>query len=208
MAFETVNWELRNSSEYLDLYELYGSENSKYFSMKINHGGSFLYYPERGYHGGIVDHVDFINITNFSLEVFQKIITSFGYDINKTFFYSLVSYAPLDVGLNNLENSKDIFEFLKKVKTDGFLCVQEIYLEHHHKTVSTFFPHILNLATNSYLCTQLYTLVASNPNVNVWEARINFFDRFNFWIDVHELREALEYIKFQVNLLRGNKVEM
>lgn len=157
-----------------------GSKNLKYFSMKINQGGSFLFYPERGYHEGIVDHVDFIKITNFSLEVFQKTITSFGYDINKTFCYSLVSYAPFDVGLNNLENGKDIFEFLKKVKNDGFLCVQEIYLEHHLKTISTFFPHTLNLATNSYLCTLLYTLIASNPNVNVCEARINLFDRFNF----------------------------
>nr|KAJ0219942.1 hypothetical protein LSAT_V11C200056180 [Lactuca sativa] len=121
--------------------------------MKINQGGSFLFYPERGYHEGIVDHV------------FQKTITSFGYDINKTFCYSLVSYAPFDVGLNNLEN----------VKTNGFLCVQEIYPEHHRKI----------------------------------EARINLFDIFNFWIDVHKLHEALDYTKFQVNLLRGNnKVEM
>lgn len=89
------------------------------------------------------------------MEVFVKLISSFGYDFNKNFCYSVVSYAPLDVGLIKLQDAMDIYEFLKKVKDDGFLCVQEIYLEHYQKTVSAIFPYTLNQATNSYLCTLL-----------------------------------------------------
>ncbi|CAH1438046.1 unnamed protein product [Lactuca virosa] len=120
MASETLNWEVRNSSAYLDLYDIYGWENKKYFSIMLNHGGSFLYYPNRHYFGGIIDYIDFIDVETFSAEVFHNILSSFGYDDDRTFAYSLVSFAPLDVGLNKLESWKDFLNFVKKVKTDGF----------------------------------------------------------------------------------------
>ncbi|CAI9277613.1 unnamed protein product [Lactuca saligna] len=68
MASESSIWEVRNSSAYLDLYNLYGWENKKYFSIMLNHGGSFLYYPNRDYIGGIIDYIDFIDVETFSTE--------------------------------------------------------------------------------------------------------------------------------------------
>lgn len=138
-----------------------------------------------------------------SLLRFFRIITSFSYDFKKTFCYSMVSYVTLDVGLIKLQNDIDVSEFLEKVKNNGPFCVQEIYVEHYVKTVSIFFLYTLNMATNSYLCTLLYKLVVSNPNVNVWEVRLNMFDRFKLWIDVHKIQEALEYTKNQVKLFRN-----
>lgn len=82
-----------------------------------------------------------------------------------------------------------------------FFCVQQVYLEHNQTTVTNFFPKTLNFATNSYMCTKLYSMVASNPKITVWEARIMLFDEFNFWINVDKLIEALDYTKYQVNLL-------
>ncbi|CAI9277459.1 unnamed protein product [Lactuca saligna] len=114
MASESSIWEIRNSSAYLDLYDLYGWENKKYFSIMLNHGGSFLYYPNRDYFGGIIDYIDFIDVETFSTEVFHTILSSFGYDVDRTFAYSLVSFAPLDVGLNKLESWNDFLNFVKK----------------------------------------------------------------------------------------------
>lgn len=89
----------------------------------LNHGGSFLYYPNRDYFGGIIDYIDFIDVETFSTEVFHTILSSFGYDVDRTFAYSLVSFAPLDVGLNKLESWNDFLNFVKKVKIDGFFFV-------------------------------------------------------------------------------------
>ncbi|CAI9266146.1 unnamed protein product [Lactuca saligna] len=118
-------------------------------------------------------------------------ISSLGYEFHNTFCDSLVNYAPLDYGLNKLQYVLDISDFVEKVKNDGLFFVQEIYIEHFVKTVSIYFPNALNIATNSYLCTLLYKLVVSNPNMNVWEARINMFDNFKIWIDVYKLHEKL-----------------
>nr|KAJ0205539.1 hypothetical protein LSAT_V11C500283960 [Lactuca sativa] len=173
MASKSSLWVVRNSSDYLDLYDIYGWENKKYFTMTLNHGGSFHYYPNRDYIGGNIDYIDFIEVETFSAEVFHTILSSFGYDVATTYAYSLVSFAPLDV----------------------------VYLEHNQTTVTNFFPKTLNFATNSYMCTKLYSMVASNPKITVWEARIMLFDEFNFWINVDKLIEALDYTKYQVNLL-------
>lgn len=170
--------------------------------MMLNHGGSFHYYPNRDYIGGNIDYIDFIEVETFSAEVFHTILSSFGYDVATTYAYSLVSFAPLDVGLNKLAYWNDFLNFVKKVKIDGFFfCVQQVYLEHNQTTVTNFFPKTLNFATNSYMCTKLYSMVASNPKITVWEARIMLFDEFNFWINVDKLIEALDYTKYQVNLL-------
>ncbi|CAH1451186.1 unnamed protein product [Lactuca virosa] len=203
MAFDGVNWIVRDSSQYILPDELYGTENTCYFSMKIYHGGHFFYNPNRSYDGGIIEYVDFCNINNYSIQTFQKIISTLGYEFHNTFCYSLVTYAPLDVGLNKLQYVLDISDFVEKVKNDGLFCVQEIYVEHFVKTVSIYFPHTLNMASNSCMCTLLYKLVVSNPNVNVWEARINMFDNFKIWIDVHKIHEALEYTKHQVKLFKN-----
>ncbi|CAI9272674.1 unnamed protein product [Lactuca saligna] len=127
----------------------------------------------------------------------------YGYEFHNTFCYSLVTYALLDVGLNKLQYVLDISDFVEKVKKDGLFCVQEIYVEPFVKTVSIHFPHTLNMATNNYLCTLLYNLVVSNPNMNVWEARIKIFGSFKIWIDVHKIHEALEYTKHQVKLFKN-----
>nr|KAJ0210668.1 hypothetical protein LSAT_V11C400200670 [Lactuca sativa] len=195
MASESSLWVVRKSSDYLDLYDTYGWENKKYFTMMLHHGGTFEYYPNREYDGGKVDYVDFIEVETFSPEVFHSILSSFGYDVATTYAYSLVSFAPLDVGLNKLAYWTDFINFVKKVKT-------EVYLEHNQTTVTNLFPKTLNFASNSYLSTKLYSIVASNPKITVWEARIMLFDKFNFWINVDKLIEALDYTKYQVNLMR------
>ncbi|CAI9266193.1 unnamed protein product [Lactuca saligna] len=166
MASESSLWVVRNTSDYLDLYDTYGWDNKNYFTMMLHHGGNFEYYPNRDYDGGKIDYIDFIEVETFSPKVFQSILTSFGYDVETTYAYSLVSFAPLDVGLNKLAYWNDFINFVK-----------------------------------NYLCTKLYSSVASNPKITVWEARIMLFDKFNFWINVDKLIEALDYTKYQVNLL-------
>ncbi|CAI9290812.1 unnamed protein product [Lactuca saligna] len=123
MASKSSIWVVRNSSDYLDLYDTYGWENKKYFTMMLHHGGSFKYYPNRDYDGDKIDYVDFIEVETFSPKVFQSILTSFGYDVETTYAYSLVSFAPLDIGLNKLAYWNDFINFVKKVKTEGFFFV-------------------------------------------------------------------------------------
>ncbi|PWA71856.1 transposase, MuDR [Artemisia annua] len=128
------NWKLRQKSGTFNPYVKYKNEPNL-FSLKINHGGHFTYYPgpkrtrapRRVYKGGDADWFDDVDADGFSVIEVSGMLKELGYLNPKMKVYFKRPTHDLDKGLEPLFKDVDVLDMMTYVHK---FKLMEVFVEH------------------------------------------------------------------------------
>ncbi|MFS7992936.1 hypothetical protein Hanom_Chr12g01088161 [Helianthus anomalus] len=86
---EETYWRIRGEDDQCDpedLYRKFSADPSKFYSLKVFHGGEFSEYPEREYINGKINYVDNVNTKELHFDVLDQITKEIGYSNDDVFF--------------------------------------------------------------------------------------------------------------------------
>ncbi|CAI9268154.1 unnamed protein product [Lactuca saligna] len=77
-------WEIRPRNQCFDAIRIYEGYPTM-FTIELHHGGRFTKFPGISYIEGKLDHIDLVDMDEFSVHELDEVMLKLGYDVPQSF---------------------------------------------------------------------------------------------------------------------------
>ncbi|CAI9281572.1 unnamed protein product [Lactuca saligna] len=79
-------WEIRPKNQCIDAIRIYEGYPTM-FTIELHHGGRFTKFPGISYIEGKLDHIDLVDMDEFSVHDLDEVMLKLGYDVPLVIYY-------------------------------------------------------------------------------------------------------------------------
>ncbi|CAI9285562.1 unnamed protein product [Lactuca saligna] len=129
-------WEIRPINQCFDAIRIYEGYPTM-FTIELHHGGRFTKFPGISYIEGKLDHIDLVDMDEFSVHELDEVMLKLGYDVPPVIYYHYqLSNGDLEFGLRALGNDIDVLSLAQYIEHHKII---KVYTEHNETKLLTYF---------------------------------------------------------------------
>lgn len=107
------------------------------FTIELHHGGRFTKFPGISYIEGKLDHIDLVDMDEFSVHELDEVMLKLGYDVPPVIYYHYqLPNGDLEFGLRALGNDIDVLSLAQYIEHHKII---KVYTEHNETKLLTYF---------------------------------------------------------------------
>ncbi|CAI9259871.1 unnamed protein product [Lactuca saligna] len=107
------------------------------FTIELHHGGRFTKFPGISYNEGKLDHIDLVDMDEFSVHELDEVMLKLGYDVPPVIYYHYqLPNGDLEFGLRALGNDIDVLSLAQYIEHHKII---KVYTEHNETKLLTYF---------------------------------------------------------------------
>nr|KAJ0211898.1 hypothetical protein LSAT_V11C400179570 [Lactuca sativa] len=107
------------------------------FTIELQHGGRFTKFPGISYIEGKLDHVDLVDMDEFSVHELDEVMLKLGYEVPRVIYYHYqLPNRDLEFGLRALGNDVDVLSLAQYIEHHKII---KVYTEHNETKLLTYF---------------------------------------------------------------------
>ena len=179
---------------------LYGPDNQTYITIRLVHGGKFT--SRAGFGGRMyaprnIAYIEFVNISLFSHELLQQVITRLGYK-EQGFFHRKDRNEGMDYGMHCMKDVSDFQEFHVNVYPSNCNLVYTFYVETGTPTISVSYPMSLRYASPDKIRSMLIGFVYEKPLCTLEESSLYLLSKYGVEIPDAKIISGLKLARTEV----------
>ncbi|CAI9284054.1 unnamed protein product [Lactuca saligna] len=129
-------WEIRPRNQCFDAIRIYEGYPTM-FTIELHHGGRFTKFPGISYIEGKLDHIDLVDMDEFSVHELDEVMLKLGYDVPPVIYYHYqLPNGDLEFGLRALGNDIDVLSLAQYIEHHKII---KVYTEHNETKLLTYF---------------------------------------------------------------------
>ncbi|KAL4557735.1 hypothetical protein LXL04_035923 [Taraxacum kok-saghyz] len=130
-------WKIRSNTVTFDATAIYEGYPT-FFTIELHHGGKFTKFPSITYNDGKIDHVDLVDMDEFSVHELDSMMLQLGYESESIIYYQfqLPTHEDFAFGLRALGNDADVINLAQYIEEHKVI---KVYTEHGTTNLFTYF---------------------------------------------------------------------
>ncbi|KAL4568508.1 hypothetical protein LXL04_024122 [Taraxacum kok-saghyz] len=130
-------WKIRSKTVTFDATAIYEGYPT-FFTIELHHGGKFTKFPSITYNDGKIDHVDLVDMDEFSVHELDSMMLQLGYESESIIYYQfqLPTHEDFAFGLRALGNDADVINLAQYIEEHKVI---KVYTEHGTTNLFTYF---------------------------------------------------------------------
>ncbi|CAI9302900.1 unnamed protein product [Lactuca saligna] len=129
-------WEIRPRNQCFDAIRIYEAYPTM-FTIELHHGGRFTKFPAISYIEGKLDHIDLVDMDEFSVHELDKLMLKLGYEVPPIIYYHYqLPNGNLEFGLRALGNDIDVLSPAQYIEHHKII---KVYSKHNETKLLTYF---------------------------------------------------------------------